>query len=468
MHRVMPKNRRSKSMGLVLRSRLMRVEGTALVLLACVFAMVVPGWAERESVLYSFSGGSDGAHPMTSLITDGAGNFYGTASYGGLFQGSECSAEGCGVVFKLSRESGEWMETVIYTFTGGADGAAPFAGVKLDAAGNLYGTTAGGGSFQGSDCEDFGCGVVFELSPNGAGGWTESVLHSFLGGKDGLAPYGPLTFDAQGNLYGTAPMGGYYGAGEIYKLSPANGGWKYSVVHAFTGRRDGGFPSAGVALDADGNIFASTDNDGGQCAYGTGCGSLVELLPTSTGGYEVKVIYVFSGGDDGGTPGTLTLDRWGNLYGAAFHGGSLNSNCVNESSGEGCGLVFEISPRRGGGWRGKVLYTFQGGEDGALPASRVAIDVFGNVYGTTESGGDSACNYCGVVYELAPTLRGEWREITLHAFSGGSDGSDPGGNGITLDGWGNLVGGTQAGGDECFLNEGCGVLYKLAPGRANP
>jgi uncharacterized repeat protein (TIGR03803 family) len=463
----MQKNHRSKRTGFAFRPRL-RVAFAVLVLLATVFGGVLPGWAERESVLYSFTGSSDGAHPMTSLIADHAGNFYGTASYGGLFQGNECSQEGCGVVFRLSRNSGEWTETVIYTFTGGADGASPFAGLKLDAQGNLYGTTVGGGSFQGSDCEDFGCGVVFELSPNGGGGWTECVLHSFRGGTDGFAPFGPLTFDPQGNLYGTAPMGGSYGAGEIYKLSRANGGWKYLVVHAFTGGRDGGFPSAGVALDGAGNIFASTDNDGGQCAYGTGCGTVVELSPKSTGGYQTEVIYVFSGGDDGGTPGTLTLDRWGNLYGAAFHGGSLNTNCINESFGEGCGLVFEISPRRGGGWKGRILYTFQGGLDGALPASRVAIDVFGNLFGTTESGGDSACNYCGVVYALAPTRRGEWKEITLHVFTGGSDGSDPGGNGITLDGLGSLFGAAQGGGSECFLYDGCGVIYKLTLGGNGP
>ncbi len=445
--------------------RMMRRGGAVLIALTCVLGFSLTGWAQTENVLYSFNGGSDGALPITSLVADAWGNYYGTASLGGSFAGNLCAPQGCGVVFQLSPDSmGGWRQKVIYTFMGKSDGMLPLAGLAMDAKGNLYGTAAAGGSFQGSDCADYGCGVVFQLRPNEKGGWVLCVLRRFQGGKDGFSPYGPLVFDAQGNFYGTTPVGGYYRNGEVFKMSPDGyGGWKYSIVHFFTGRRDGGFPSQQVAVDAWGNVFASTDEYGGNCAYGIGCGSLTELSPNSAGGYTPTVLYVFQGGMDGGTPGGLTLDKYGNLYGAAFHGGSLSSTCLGESDGEGCGVVFKLSPKSGGGWRGEVLYTFQGSTDGALPSSALTIDRYGNLFGTTQSGGDSNCNYCGVVYELSPTHGGTWVETTLHVFTGGNDGAEPGSDGVTLDAYGNLFGAAQNGGDACFLSAGCGVLYEITP-----
>jgi uncharacterized repeat protein (TIGR03803 family) len=169
--------------------------------------------AGTETVLYDFTGGADGAFPQGGLIRDAAGNLYGTTRSGG--DTSACASQGCGVVFELIRcrsaPSG-YDFRVLYTFTGGADGGNSQAGLVLDAGGNLYGTTAGGGS---SACSG-GCGVVFKLSPIG----TETVLHSFTGGADGGIPAAGLTQDSAGNLYGTTFLGGASGNGVVFKLTP--------------------------------------------------------------------------------------------------------------------------------------------------------------------------------------------------------------------------------------------------------
>ena len=154
-------------------------------------------------MLYSFTGGTDGKQPFADLTFDGAGNLYGTTAYGGSF-GVNCGSPGCGVVFKLTpNKDGNWTESVLYSFTGGADGKSPSAGLVFDVAGNLYGTT-----LRGGNCGGDGCGVVFKLVPKSDGSWTESVLHSFTGGKDGFGPQADLIFDAAGNLYGTTADGG--------------------------------------------------------------------------------------------------------------------------------------------------------------------------------------------------------------------------------------------------------------------
>jgi uncharacterized repeat protein (TIGR03803 family) len=158
----------------------------------------------NETLLYSFAGGSDGANPDSVLLLDAQGNLYGTTENGG---NSECGGTGCGVVFELSPQSGgNWTETVVYTFcsvSGCADGERPGVGpLVLDAAGNLYGTTIFGGAYQ--SCNADTCGVVFKLDPEG----NETVLHSFTGGADGADPAAGLIMDKAGNLYGTAELGG--------------------------------------------------------------------------------------------------------------------------------------------------------------------------------------------------------------------------------------------------------------------
>jgi uncharacterized repeat protein (TIGR03803 family) len=183
-----------------------------------------------ESVIYDFTGGADGGQPYASLVFDAAGNLYGTTGFGGS---TNCNL-GCGTVFELTLGSSGWTETALYTFTGGSDGRQPSSRILLDAAGNLYGTTLLGGNV-GSVCSA-GCGTVFKLTP-GSSGWTETVLYAFQGAADGASPYASLVFDPTGNLYGTASAGGSSGDGAIFKLTPGSSGWNCpSHLHRRGGR----------------------------------------------------------------------------------------------------------------------------------------------------------------------------------------------------------------------------------------
>jgi uncharacterized repeat protein (TIGR03803 family) len=206
----------------------------------------LPGGA---SVLHSFGGATDGNQPSGSLSSDASGNLYGTTWAGGAYQ--------LGCVFELVRDplSGDWTETVIYSFDG-PDGANPYGGVIRDEAGNLYGTTYAGGTD--------GVGTVFKLTANSGGSWSETVLHSFATGTgDGGNPYSGLTFDPQGNLYGTTNSGGSGEHGTVFRLTPMpTGQWSETILHGFTGRLDGGWPVGGVVLDSAGNIYGTTDMGG--------------------------------------------------------------------------------------------------------------------------------------------------------------------------------------------------------------
>jgi uncharacterized repeat protein (TIGR03803 family) len=201
----------------------------------------LPGGA---SALHSFGGGSDGSQPSGSLASDANGNLYGTTWSGGAYQ--------LGSVFELVLDplSGNWAETILYSFNG-ADGANPYGGVILDAAGNLYGTTYDGGAD--------GVGTVFKLA-NSNGSWSESVMHSFAtGNSDGGNPYSGLTFDPHGNLYGTTNSGGVGGHGTVFRLTPMpTGQWAETILYGFAGKLDGGWPVGGVVLDSAGNIYGTT------------------------------------------------------------------------------------------------------------------------------------------------------------------------------------------------------------------
>jgi hypothetical protein len=177
------------------------------------------GWNKR--VIYTFKGGTDGANPYAALVADDAGNLFGTTTDGG---GTACGGFGCGTVFELQQVNGHWSETVLYRFTGGADGGTPESPVTLDNRGNIFGTTYNGGLRV---CNGkFPCGVVYELQHTSSG-WKEIVLHSF-DFEDGSQPIGGLVFDSSGNLFGTTPSGGLpyppEGGGTIFALRPANGG----------------------------------------------------------------------------------------------------------------------------------------------------------------------------------------------------------------------------------------------------
>jgi uncharacterized repeat protein (TIGR03803 family) len=308
-----------------------------------------------ETVLYSFTGGKDGAYPKLAG-RDPAGNLYGATPFGG--------ASDYGVVFKLDTTG---TETVLYSFTGGKDGASPYAGVIRDSTGDLYGTTAFGGSS--------GAGVVFELDTTG----TETVLYSFTGLGDGGTPIGGLDRDSAGNLYSTTVSGGASGDGVVFKLDTTGA---ETVLHSFTGA-DGANPDAGVIRDAAGNLYGTTVS-GGASGYGT-------VFKLDTGGTET-VLYSFKGGADGSGPEAgLIRDPAGNLYGTTYGGGTC------------CGVIFKVDTAG----TETVLYSFSGGADGAYPAAGLIKDAAGNLYGTTYSGGITQGNCalsggCGVVFMLEP------------------------------------------------------------------
>jgi len=298
--------------------------------------------------------------------------------------------------------------SVLYTFTGGADGGAPYAGLVLDAAGNLYGTTTAGGTGL-FDCPT-GCGTVFKVDTAG----NETVLHSFgETSSDGEGPfYGYLVRDGAGNLYGTTDSGGTHGSGTIFRVSPAG----KEVFFSFNGS-DGGFPLAGLVADTDGNFYGTTYVRGGGCPP-YGCGTVFKV--TSTG--KETVLHSFTGAPDGDNPfAGLVRDSAGNLYGTATGGAS------------GAGSVFKVEPNG----KETVLYSFTG-LDGALPFGGLVRDSAGNLYGTTQTGG---ANFFGTVFELDNT----GKETVLYSFTGGSDGATPYA-GLVRDSAGNLYGTTSQGG----------------------
>ncbi len=276
-----------------------------------------------DTVLYNFTNGADGSGPACTLVLDAAGSLYGTTLGGG--------AHGKGTVFKLvPNRDGNWTESVLYSFTG-PDGANPDAGLTFDAAGNLYGTTYYGG---GSAACTNGCGVVFKLAPNPDGTWTESVLHSFTGGADGAVPPASLIFDAAGNLYGTTFHGGCTactnGCGVVFELAPeSDGTWTESVLHSFTGGADGSYPEAGLVFDAAGSLYGTAANGGSKSTVctNTGCGVVFKVTPTSSGWSET-VLRTFLGLAKLPTAPVI-FDPAGNLYGTTTEG-SANYGVVFE------------------------------------------------------------------------------------------------------------------------------------------
>ena len=389
-------------------------------------------WAsDHESVLYNFGAApGDGGQPAGGLIMDSAHNFYG-ATYQG---GSYCQV-GCGTVFKLSPgPGGTWTETVLHNFGNGQDGTGPNGTLVMDAAGNLYGLTYTGGIFDG--------GIVFELTPNQDGGWSETVLHNFGSGSDGSFATAALLLDAAGNLYGMTFYGGAYGGGTVFELSPTlGGGWAESVLYSFGHGTDGAAPDGGLIMDAAGNLYGTTlqGGEGGGYCQASGCGTVFELSPSAGGGWTETVLHSFNANDGSQPNAAPVMDGAGRLYGTTFQGGNLTGqNCAPF----GCGSVFELSPNPGGGWSETTLYNFNGQPDAGYPQSSLILDAVGNLYGATTQGG-SQNN--GTVFELS-SRHGTWTEIVLFSFSQVGTGVDPVSAPI-LDRTGNLYGMTELGGE---------------------
>lgn len=292
----------------------------------------------QYSMLYTLNGGTDGAGIQGITLGPG-GNLYGATEYGGDLGCDR--GYGCGTVFQLKQpttKGGKWHFNVLYWFTGNPDGALPIAGVMLDRGANLYGPTSRGGSYD--------WGAVYRVSPpkKKGQGWTETVLYSFDANNGIAVPFGPMTFDSSGNLYGTAAIGGGFDCGGVFELSPpARKGkdWTYATLYVFTGGTDGcyqgGFGDGNLVVDHSGNLYGTTP-EGGDAQGGT----VFRLSPPTNGGGQWTETTLHSFTDkngDGGLPGGVTWGKWGDLYGVTYEGGG--TGCY---SGFGCGTVFEVRP----------------------------------------------------------------------------------------------------------------------------
>ena len=370
-------------------------------------------------------------------------------------------------------------QKVLYAFTGGLDGNSPYAGVIFDPAGNLYGVTQAGGLY--------GKGTVFQLTPSG-GSWTETVLYNFTGFPDGDLPLGGLAIDEAGNLYGTAANDGdpVYQCGTVFKLSPSNSGWTFTVLHAFTGGTDGCEPGSSLRYGG-GYLFGTTVN-GGPSNQGT-----VFRLQTSGGSYFNAAFALNNGNQPWGG-----FNSWS--YGTTFNGGKYGLGNVYEwtyghhlvvkhvfnSTGKagryplgellyenpagvpkmygttysggvgGAGAVYLLtaSQYQYDVWLTSVLHGFSG-PDGANPGAGLVMDPAGNLYGTTVFGGSG---YSGTVFKLTPGAKNKWTHTLLYSFTGGADGGQIY-SGVVFDSAGNLYG-TAAGGGPGGVG---GVVYEVTP-----
>ena len=340
-----------------------------------VFKLSRAGSAWTLSPVYLFQGGADGDGPF-GLSFGSDGSLYGATSSGG-YLGGGCGSLGCGTIFKLTRASCggaicTWAKSVLFDFSG-SNGNSP-GGVVFDHAGNLYGTTALGGSWN--------LGTLFKLKPSN-GEWIETVLHSFGGPADGEVPTNPVTLSANGVLYGTLSYGSS-DYGRVYQWTSSGG---YSTIYVFRDvtPNSGGNPYTGVILDGAGNLYGTT------VAGGFGGGTVFEMFPRD-GSWGFANIYNFTGFGIQGPESDLLMDAAGNLYGTTFGDGA-----------HGNGTVFKLT-RGESGWTYTDLYDFTGGADGGGPIGTLVMDSSGNLYGAAEYGGNPACYQygCGVVFEITP------------------------------------------------------------------
>jgi uncharacterized repeat protein (TIGR03803 family) len=446
--------------------------------LVAVLALTVHASAEwKEKVLYSFQGSPDGSFPGGGVVFDKAGNLYGVTVEGGS---GSCPPAQCGIVYRLSppaQKGGPWTETVLYVFKGQhyGDGSSPAGTLIIDSSGNLYGATGYGGTGQ---CMIFGgvvgCGTVYELSPPKKQGeaWTEKVLYSFKGDKDGQLAGETLTFDGHGNIYGATAYGGGYGScnepyyqhcGAIYELSPPQtkgGKWTEKVLYGFKSGKDGANPNGGLVFDAKDAIYGTTQFGGyhqGQCDRGVGyegCGTVFALKPPAKegGDWSESVHHRFEGSprDGLGPNGCLAQGKDGSLYGTTIGGGSDED-----------GVVFRLIPsvNNRNSWKESLIHVFTGAEDGQGPWAGLVQGPDGNFYGS--AGGSPSRG--GVVFRMRPPALtgGVWSFDVLYSFTGSPDGYDP--LELTIVKGGVIFGVTAYGGTGQACQGGCGTVFEISP-----
>jgi uncharacterized repeat protein (TIGR03803 family) len=417
--------------------------GCGLPQLSSSNAPLVPGAVDtrsREGVLRSFLGASDGSSPSGNLLADSAGNLYGTTSLGGMSSSCYTYVGGCGTVFELVRAHGRYRERVLHMFSGGSDGEHPGAALVGDGTGAIYGTTSGGGtsnngtvfkivggkehvvwSFKGGrkdgchpsgnlivenatlygTTEDGGVGAtdlcILNTSGNGTvfsltSAGAERVIYGFQTGGDGQHPHGGLLADANGALYGTTVYGGTYNVGTVFKLTPSGSAYRETYRYSFKGA-NGALPNAGLIADASGALYGTTAWGGdGHCYYGTGFGEgcgVVFKLTPRRSGYTETTLYSFQGFGDGNGP-------YGDLLAGA--NGALYGT-TRYGGAKGKGTVFALTPH-GKKYVERVLWSFGAFGDGRYPVAGLITDSGGALYGTTTSGG--TFGYYGTVFEVRP------------------------------------------------------------------
>jgi uncharacterized repeat protein (TIGR03803 family) len=414
-----------------------------------MFASAAIAAGQTETILHVFQSGSDGYFPETlPVILDSAGNVYGTTTYGGSGNCTFYLYTGCGTIYELTppaESGGAWTEDIIWQFQGGADGGIP--GGLLLRNGKLFGQAGIGGS---GTCAS-GCGYIFELTPPAApgGAWTKTSLYEFpsLDSECGLT-----IFDSAGHYYGVGSSAN--GDGRICEMTPPTtqgGTWTVHTLYVFKGVAAGqslgdGSGPINVVLDSQGNLWGVTQ-DGGYCQRfeGGSCfGAIFFLAPPSTqgGDWTESVAHRFSNGDQNPTSGVV-IDKTGALYGVTY---------------------VETYKYSGGALT--VIGTFSDTPpNGYAPTGGVIVDAAGDVYGTTGAGGQFGD---GTVYKLTPSsVGGPWPQTTLYSFAAGTDGWNPEGP-LTLGTRGELFGTTQIGGNQgCTQFEsggiGCGIVFEIVP-----
>jgi len=358
-----------------------------------------------ESIVHRFGGPGDGAGP-NGLITDRIGAFYGTTQRGGT---GPCDG-GCGTIFKLAQIHGRYSESVLFSFQDDAQGGSPSGALVMDASGALYGATIRGGDAAVCVMYGFYCGTVFKLTPTGSR-YALSTLHTFAGGGDGAGPMGGVVFDATGDLFGTTYYGGQSashcgstGCGVVFELAPNGTVYEERVVHTFQGGSDVSLPSAPLAVGDSGSIFGTTEFGGtSKCSrlHENHCGVVFDVTPAGKG-YETRVAHRFGdGAHDGGVPlASLVAQPGGTLVGTTFYGGS--QACGDEYGPYGCGAVYALRAS-GTGCVERVVHTFALPTNGFYPAAALTPDGKGSFFGTATQGGYLPGCYgygCGTVFRL--------------------------------------------------------------------
>ncbi len=411
---------------------ILRGRSAAVLVALAIIAATQPVQAQTFKLLYTFTNGTDGNTPYAGLTLDATGNLYGTAYAGG-------GANDDGTVFELAPSNGGWTFKLLHSFdVSGRCGAYPLAGVALDPSGDLYTAPTSFGKYVG--------GAVDKIDSSGHC----TALHEF--GKtanSALNPQATPILDAAGNLYGnTDNAQGSGRLGNVWEIS-ANG--DYHVLHRFQYKKitRPGAPEGNMLRDTAGNLYGSAG--GGDTTGCKSCGTVYKLSPGGNEGWKLTLLHTFNNSDGYGPLGGVTaMDSAGSIYGTTYGGGS-STNCSGGLDGPGCGVVYKITQDK----KLSVLYNFQGPAqgDGCCSEAGVILDSTGNIYGVTAGGGTYNS---GTVFKL--TLNGKkWTETILYSFTGGDDGLYPIGP-LVMDTSGNLYGTTCCGGAN-----GAGTIFEITP-----